>query len=88
MLTVICVGNIFAGDDGEAILKDGLVDMIAVGRGFLLVPAWARKALAGETPNQCLRCKSLCGIWMERYALQENCKEHISVCRSLLFYIS
>lgn len=57
-LPVICVGNIFTGDEGEAILKEGLADMIAVGRGALADPAWARKALAGETPNPCLRCKS------------------------------
>lgn len=56
-LPVICVGNIFTGDEGEAILKEGLADMIAVGRGSLADPAWARKTLAGETPNPCLRCK-------------------------------
>ena len=57
-LPVICVGSIFTGDEGEAILKEGLVDMIAVGRGSLADPAWARKTLAGESPNPCLRCKS------------------------------
>lgn len=56
-LPVICVGNIFTGDEGEAILKEGLADMIAVGRGSLADPAWARKTLAGEMPNPCLRCK-------------------------------
>lgn len=71
-LLVICVGNIFTGDEGEAILKEGLADMIAVGRGSLANPAWARKTLAGESPNPCLRCKTVCGIWMERYALQEG----------------
>lgn len=55
-LPVICVGNIFTGDEGEAILKEGLADMIAVGRGSLADPAWARKTLAGESPNPCLRC--------------------------------
>lgn len=57
-LPVICVGNIFTGDEGEAILKEGLADMIAVGRGSLADPAWARKTLAGESPNPCLRCKN------------------------------
>lgn len=57
-LPVIGVGNIFSGDEGEAILKVGLADMIAVGRGSLADPAWARKTLTGETPNPCLRCKS------------------------------
>ena len=57
-LPVICVGSIFTGDECEAILKEGLADMIAVGRGSLADPAWARKTLAGESPNPCLRCKS------------------------------
>ena len=54
-LPVICVGSIFTGDEGEAILKEGLADMIAVGRGSLADPACARKTLAGESPNPCLR---------------------------------
>lgn len=57
-LPVICVGNIFTGGEGEAILKEGVADMIAVGRGSLADPAWARKVLARETPNPCLRCKN------------------------------
>lgn len=57
-LPVICVGNIFSGDEGEAILKAELADIIAVGRGSLADPAWARKTLAGKTPNPCLRCRN------------------------------
>ena len=57
-LPVICVGNIFTGGEGEAILKEGVADMIAVGRGSLADPAWARKVLVRETPNPCLRCKN------------------------------
>ena len=64
-LPVICVGNIFAGDEGEAILKEGLADMIAVGRGSLVDPAWAILACAANTA---------CGTWMGRYALQEGRK--------------
>lgn len=56
-LPVICVGDIFSGDVGEAILKAGLADLVAVGRGSLADPAWASKTLAGEMPNPCLRCK-------------------------------
>lgn len=56
-LPVICVGNLFTGDESEKILKDELADLIAVGRGSLADPAWAKKTLAGETPNPCLRCK-------------------------------
>lgn len=57
-LPVICVGNIFTGDEAEQILQDDLADFIAVGRGSLADPAWAKKTLAGETPNPCLKCKS------------------------------
>ena len=56
-LPVICVGGIFTGAQGEEILNSGCADLIAVGRGHLSDPAWARKVLAGETPNPCLRCK-------------------------------
>lgn len=57
-LPVICVGNIYTGDEGEIILKEGLSDMIAVGRGSLADPAWARKTVSGETPDLCLHCKN------------------------------
>ncbi len=57
-LPVICVGSIFSGDAGEAILKAGLADMVAVRRGSLADPAWAKKTLAGEAPNPCLHCRN------------------------------
>lgn len=56
-IPVICVGNIFDGQTGEGILSAGYADMIAVGRGHLCDPAWAHKAMAGEIPNRCLRCR-------------------------------
>ena len=56
-LPVICVGNIVGGQQGEAILKAGYADMIAVGRGHLCDPEWANKALDGVQPNPCLRCR-------------------------------
>ena len=40
-LPVICVSNIFTGEEAESILAKGLVDMVAVGRGHLADPAWA-----------------------------------------------
>lgn len=55
-LPVICVGSIFTGDEAEQILKDKLADLIAVGRGSLADAAWAKKTLAGEIPNPCLKC--------------------------------
>lgn len=55
-LPVICVSNIFTGEEAESILAKGLVDMVAVGRGHLADPAWAGKTLAGEKPVACRRC--------------------------------
>ena len=66
-LPVICVGGIFTGAQGEAVLRSGYGDLIAVGRGHLSDPAWARSVLAGATPNPCLRCKRC--IWYQDGAL-------------------
>lgn len=57
-IPVICVGDIMTGQQAEEILEEGISDMIAVGRGFLCDPAWARKALIGEIPNLCRKCRS------------------------------
>jgi|GEM_PF-6380011 NADPH2 dehydrogenase len=56
-LPVICVGGIFTGSQGEAVLQSGYADLTAVGRGHLADPAWAGKTLAGQVPDPCLRCR-------------------------------
>ncbi len=55
---VVAVGRIFDRDTAEGILRDGLADLVAVGRGQLCDPRWADKVQAGQTPNPCLQCKS------------------------------
>ena len=59
-LPVICVGNIFTGEEAESILAKGLADMVAVGRGHLadrhgLARRWLAKnrlrACAAHTAN-------------------------------------
>lgn len=54
---VAAVGRIFDGDTAENILRDGIADLVAVGRGQLCDPCWASKVQAGETPNPCRRCR-------------------------------
>ena len=57
-IPVICVGNITSGEQAEAILKAGIADLTAVGRGHLCDPAWAGKVLSGERPVPCRRCQT------------------------------
>lgn len=56
-IPVICVGNITTGQQAEDVLIAGYSDMAAVGRGHLCDPDWAQKALAGEQPILCKRCR-------------------------------
>lgn len=63
-IPVICVGNIFNGNDAENILKENLADMVAVGRGSLADPFWAKKVLSNVEPNYCRQCKR-CMWWID-----------------------
>ena len=58
-IPVIGVGGIVEPDLAEAALAGGLVDLVAVGRGILADPTWARKALAGEAGaiQPCRHCR-------------------------------
>lgn len=47
-IPVIGVGGIRTPRQAEQALAEGLVDMVAVGRGLLADPRWAAKALAGR----------------------------------------
>lgn len=57
-IPVIGVGGIRTPRQAEQVLAEGLVDMVAVGRGLLADPQWAAKALAGreEDIHLCRRC--------------------------------
>jgi NADPH2 dehydrogenase len=60
-LPVIGVGDIRDPALAEALIAENLVDLVAVGRGILADPGWARKALAGQAGEiipcrHCPRC--------------------------------
>ena len=58
-IPVIGVGDIKRPEDADRLIADGLVDLVAVGKGILADPAWARKALDGnsEEINYCIGCR-------------------------------
>ncbi len=47
-IPVIGVGEIVDPADAERLIAEGLVDLVAVGRGTLADPQWARKSLEGR----------------------------------------
>jgi 2,4-dienoyl-CoA reductase-like NADH-dependent reductase (Old Yellow Enzyme family) len=60
-IPVIGVGDILDPSMAEALIAEDLVDLVAVGRGILADPGWARKALAGRAEEivpcrHCPRC--------------------------------
>jgi 2,4-dienoyl-CoA reductase-like NADH-dependent reductase (Old Yellow Enzyme family) len=59
---VIGVGGIKTGAQADSALHAGFADLIAVGRGILADPAWARKALSGDDGDisVCVDCKPRC----------------------------
>ena len=58
-IPVIGVGGIVTPDQAERALAEGLVDLVAVGRGILADPRWAAKTVAGreDTIYRCHQCK-------------------------------
>jgi 2,4-dienoyl-CoA reductase-like NADH-dependent reductase (Old Yellow Enzyme family) len=58
-IPVIGVGEIVDPGNAEALLADGLVDLVAVGRGMLADPRWARKSLDGRADEiiPCRHCR-------------------------------
>lgn len=62
-IPVICVGGVVSGWQAEEILRGGYADMVAVGRGHLCDPEWANKAMRGEEPIPCRRCRNC--MWYE-----------------------
>jgi 2,4-dienoyl-CoA reductase-like NADH-dependent reductase (Old Yellow Enzyme family) len=58
---VIGVGGVLHPEQAEKALADDMADLIAVGKGLLADPGWARKTIAGEAESiavcrQCERC--------------------------------
>lgn len=66
-LPVIGVGGIKTPDEAEQVLSLGVADLVAVGRGILADPGWARKAAAGaaESIHLCRDCKPRCFHYTE-----------------------
>ncbi len=61
-IPVIGVGGIADPADAEAALASGYGDLIAVGRGILADPGWARKISEGKAEQivQCVKCQPRC----------------------------
>ena len=57
-IPVIGVGGIIDPVQAETALKTGMADLVAVGRGILADPAWAKKAVSGRNDEiaRCLEC--------------------------------
>ena len=58
-IPIIGVGGIIMPDQAEQALAEGLVDLIAVGRGILADPQWASKAMSGREAEiyRCRQCR-------------------------------
>jgi 2,4-dienoyl-CoA reductase-like NADH-dependent reductase (Old Yellow Enzyme family) len=48
---VITVGKIFTPELTERILQEGKADLVAIDRGLIADPLWARKGLEGRSPD-------------------------------------
>ena len=66
-LPVIAVGDLNDPFLAERLVGDGHADFAAVGRGMLVDPEWARKALTGEAIIPCLDCKRC--VWLRHHEL-------------------
>ena len=68
---VVGVSRLTTPDEGEAALRDGLVDVVAYGRAFLTDPDWPRKAREGRAAEQvrCIGCNQGC---VSRIAAQRD----------------
>lgn len=59
---VIGVGGIKTPKEAEAVLAEGVCDLVAAGRAMLADPGWAAKCVAGEADriDLCIDCKPRC----------------------------
>ena len=56
-ISVFAVNNVRREDDVKGILELCDVDMVDVGRSFLVDNNWANKVIKGEIPGKCVNCK-------------------------------
>lgn len=84
---VIAVGRIHTPALAERILANGQADMIAVGRGLIADPDWARKAAEGRPDDirTCISCNT-CVDYVSR-ALEVKCTVNAGLGREYDFEI-
>lgn len=59
-IPVACVFGIKKPEQAEYLLKNNMIDMVAVGKGLLADPNWTNKAINGEEVNICYNCSPRC----------------------------
>ena len=64
-LPVIAVGDLNDPAMAKKLIEEGYADFAAVGRGMLVDPAWARKAIDGLPINPCLDCAEC--VWFRHH---------------------
>jgi 2,4-dienoyl-CoA reductase-like NADH-dependent reductase (Old Yellow Enzyme family) len=64
---VIGIGGIKTPQQADAALEDDMCDLVAVGRGILADPGWARKAIEGRPDDIaiCEDCRPRCFHYTE-----------------------
>jgi 2,4-dienoyl-CoA reductase (NADPH2) len=84
---VIAVGRIHSADLAEKILIAGKADMVAVGRGLIADPDWAKKAEEGRADDvrPCISCNT-CVDFVSR-ALEVKCTVNAGLGREYEFEI-
>lgn len=63
-IPVIVVNGIRTSDQAALIIENRLADFVAIGRGHLVDPDWANKAMNKLEATYCLECKPHC-LWFE-----------------------
>ena len=59
-IPVAAVQGIRTKEQADLVIEGNYADMVAVGRGILADPEWAKKALQGSEINTCYNCKPKC----------------------------
>ena len=69
-IPVIAAGRIQRPETAERILREGMADLVGLGRVLLCDPAWPRKA-SGELAEPINPCTPTCSLCMKRIVAQE-----------------
>ncbi len=84
---VIAVGRLHDVEVAERVLQEGKADLIAVGRGLIADPEWARKVIEGrlEDIRPCISC-NYCVDFVSR-ALEARCTVNAELGEEFVFQI-